>query len=126
MDKIRFLNQQELPVIRIIGAKEIFKGAQRDVLTMYFDTDVASNLEELVRSMGDTSLFQILQTNDGSSDREEVFEYQDYILLTKRSIEQEMITYETPVSPATYKDVYVVGLAQLTYAEKQLSLIAEN
>ncbi|NMM53520.1 hypothetical protein [Paenibacillus aquistagni] len=126
MDKIRFLNQQELPVIRIIGGKEIFKGAQRDVLTMYFDTDVASNLEELVRSMGDTSLFQILQTNDGSSDREEVFEYQDYILLTKRSIEQEMITYETPVSPATYKDVYVVGLAQLTYAEKQLSLIAEN
>lgn len=126
MDKIRFLNQQELPVIRIIGGKEIFKGAQRDVLTMYFDTDVASNLEELVRSMGDTSLFQILQTNDGSSDREEVFEYQDYILLTKRSIEQEMITYETPVSPATYKDVYVVGLAQLTYAEKQLSLLAEN
>ncbi|WP_088549311.1 hypothetical protein [Paenibacillus aquistagni] len=126
MDKVRFLNQQELPVIRIIGGKEVFKGAQRDVLTMYFDTDVASNLEELVRSMGDTSLFQILQTNDGSPDREGVFEYQDYILLTKRSIEQEMITYETPESPATYKDVYVVGLAQLTYAEKQLSLLAEN
>lgn len=126
MNKIRFINQLELPVIRVIGGKEIFKGAQRDVLTMYFDTNAASNLEDLVRRMEDTSLLQIYQANDGSSDREEVFEYQDYTLLTKRAIEQEMITFETPESPASYKDVYVVGLAQLTYAEKQLSLLAKK
>ncbi|WP_028593208.1 hypothetical protein [Paenibacillus assamensis] len=130
MTIIKMKNGLELPVIRIIGGKELVKGAERDVLTFHFDANVVKKLEDLITIMGDTSRITVEQTKlprteDGKQQTNaqptvERFEYADYTVQTKRSIDIELVSPETPEAPAAYKDIYVIGLAQLTYSEKQL------
>ncbi|HHX36490.1 MAG TPA: hypothetical protein GX717_00740, partial [Clostridiaceae bacterium] len=51
--------------------------------------------------------------------------YTDYSIIFKRAIESELVAPETPDTPAAYKDVYVVGLAQKTYLEKQIEMLQQ-
>lgn len=135
MSKVKF-GEVTLPVIRVVGTKEVVKGVQRDVLTFHFEKTAAASLEELIKKLGTPSQFSIIserpkavEAAEGVADvaaeaaeaATETFTYRDYTILTKRSIESELVKAETSDAPAEYKDIYVVGFAQMTYTEKLLA-----
>lgn len=122
MPKVKF-GETELSVVRVVGSKEVIKGAQRDVLTFHFETDAAESLEALIKKIGTPAQLTIIsdtQKEEGT-ENPKTFIYKDYTILTKRSIESELVKPETSEKPAEYKDVYIVGLAQMTYTEKLLA-----
>ena len=132
MSKVMF-GEVTLPVIRVVGTKEVVKGVQRDVLTFHFEKSVATSLEELIKKLGTPKQFSIISepvkpkaegvevVADVAEAASESFTYRDYTILTKRSIESELVKAETSDAPAEYKDIYVVGFAQMTYTEKLLA-----
>lgn len=132
MSKVMF-GEVTLPVIRVVGTKEVVKGVQRDVLTFHFEKSVAANLEELIKKLGTPKQFSIISepvkpkaegvevVTEAAEAASESFTYRDYTILTKRSIESELVKAETSDAPAEYKDIYVVGFAQMTYTEKLLA-----
>ena len=135
MSKVMF-GEVTLPVIRVVGTKEVVKGVQRDVLTFHFEKTVAASLEELIKKLGTPKQFSIISepakpaaaagealevVSEAAEAASESFTYRDYTILTKRSIESELVKAETSDAPAEYKDIYVVGFAQMTYTEKLLA-----
>lgn len=118
----------------VYGGKQFIQNAQRDTLTLKIDA--TGSFDTLLSQLADTSEITIVETKTvheydaetGKETTKEVTEtsiYNDYSIIFRRSIESELVTPETPDSPATYKDVYVIGLAQKTYLEKQIELLQQ-
>ena len=116
----------------VFGGKQLIQNAQRDTLTLKIDA--TGSFDAFLSQLSDTSVISIVDTRTvteydeqtGEEVTREITEtsiYTDYTIVFKRSIESELVTPETPDSPATYKDVYVIGLAQKTYLEKQIELL---
>ncbi len=130
MDKITLKNGTELPVIRVIGGSQNIQNANRDTLTLYFDG--VGGLDALLAKLADTNQIAIVTTKSVTEtdpdtnvstthDVTQTNLYTDYTIMFKRVIEQEIVTAETPTTPAVYEDVYVVGVAQKTYLEKMVA-----
>ena len=111
------------------GSRQLIQNAHRDTLTFKFDA--TGSFDALLAQLADTSEIAITETKtivdeydeEGNAIPKEVIEttiYDDYTLVFKRAIENELVSPETPSAPAVYRDVYVVGLAQKTYLEKQV------
>jgi hypothetical protein len=118
----------------VFGGKQLIQNAQRDTLTLKIEA--TGSFDTLLSQLADTSEITIVETKTvheyddetGEDTTKEVTEtsiYNDYTIIFKRSIESELVTPETPDSPAVYKDVYVIGLAQKTYLEKQIELLQQ-
>ena len=116
----------------VFGGKQLIQNAQRDTLTLKIDA--TGSFDAFLSQLSDTSEISIVDTRTvteydeqtGEEVTREITEtsiYTDYTIVFKRSIESELVTPETPNAPATYKDVYVIGLAQKTYLEKQIELL---
>jgi len=113
----------------VYGTKQHYQNAYRDILTFKidaegrsFDATVAlfTGADEIV--VEDTRV-ETIEENGELVTREiaESYVYADYTVPVKRAIEREEVSPETPNSPAVYKDVFVISLAQMTYMEKQLA-----
>ena len=118
----------------VFGSREFIQNAQRDTLTIKADATGSfdeflshfDNANEII--LVETNMVQEFDENGEPIGEKEVTEttiYNDYSIIFKRAIESELVTPETPDVPAVYKDVYVVGLAQKTYLEKQIEMLQQ-
>ena len=124
----------------VYGTKQHYQNAYRDILTFKidaegrsFDATVAlfTGADEIViedtrvetEYDGDGNPALDEDGNPVTREITESFTYADYTIPVKRAIEREEVTPETPSSPAVYRDVFVISLAQKTYMEKQLEQV---
>ena len=119
----------------VFGSRQLIQNSHRDTLTIKveatgsFDAFIASFENPSEISITDTKVVvDRYDEETGEPIMKEVTEteiYADYTLVFKRAIETEVVSPETPDSPAQTKDVYVIGLAQKTYIEKQIELLQQ-
>jgi len=124
------INGTEL-IGEVFGSREFVQNAHRDTLTLKIDA--TGSFDAFLAQLSDTNEIVITETKmvyeydeNGEPIEKENTEtsiYTDYSIIFKRAIESELVTPETPDAPAVYKDVYVVGLAQKTYLEKQIEML---
>ncbi len=118
----------------VFGSREFVQNAHRDTLTL--KTDATGSFDAFLAQLSDTNEIAITETkmvyeydeNGEPIGEKEVTEtsiYTDHSIIFKRAIESELVEPETPDAPAVYKDVYVVGLAQKTYLEKQIEMLQQ-
>ena len=117
----------------VFGSREFIQNAQRDTLTI--KVDATGSFDEFLSHFDSADEIRLVETkteheldeNDEPIEKEvtETSIYTDYSIIFKRAIESELVTPETPDAPAVYKDVYVVGLAQKTYLEKQIEMLQQ-
>ena len=117
----------------VFGSREFVQNAHRDTLTL--KADATGSFDAFLAQLSDTNEIAITETKmvyeydeNGEPIEKEITEtsiYNDYSIIFKRAIESELVTPETPDAPAVYKDVYVVGLAQKTYLEKQIEMLQQ-
>lgn len=116
----------------VYGARQFYQNANRDVLTFKIDAEGRS-FDATVALFADADEIVVEDTRveteydeDGNPVTREINEsytYVDYTIPVKRAIEREEVTPETPSSPAVYRDVFVISLAQKTYIEKQVEQV---
>jgi hypothetical protein len=119
----------------VFGSRQLIQNSHRDTLTIKveatgsFDAFLSSFANPTEISITDTKVVvDRYDEETGEPIMKEVTEteiYTDYTLVFKRAIETEVVSPETPDSPAQTKDVYVIGLAQKTYIEKQIELLQQ-
>jgi hypothetical protein len=118
----------------VYGSKQFIQNAQRDTLTI--KADATGSFDEFLSHFDSANEIRVVETNMvqefdensepiGEKEVTETIIYNDYSIIFKRAIESELVTPETPDAPAVYKDVYVVGLAQKTYLEKQIEMLQQ-
>lgn len=118
----------------VYGSRQFIQNAQRDTLTI--KADATGSFDEFLSHFDSANEIRLVETNMvqefdengepiGEKEVTETIIYNDYSIIFKRAIESELVTPETPDAPAVYKDVYVVGLAQKTYLEKQIELLQQ-
>ena len=118
----------------VFGSREFIQNAQRDTLTI--KVDATGSFDEFLSHFDNANEIRVVETNMvqefdengepiGEKEVTETIIYNDYSIIFKRAIESELVTPETPDAPAVYKDVYVVGLAQKTYLEKQIEMLQQ-
>lgn len=118
----------------VFGSREFIQNAQRDTLTI--KADATGSFDEFLSHFDSANEIRLVETNMvqefdengepiGEKEVTETIIYNDYSIIFKRAIESELVTPETPDAPAVYKDVYVVGLAQKTYLEKQIEMLQQ-
>jgi hypothetical protein len=118
----------------VFGSREFIQNAQRDTLTI--KADATGSFDEFLSHFDSANEIRLVETNMvqefdengepiGEKEVTETIIYTDYSIIFKRAIESELVTPETPDAPAVYKDVYVVGLAQKTYLEKQIEMLQQ-
>jgi hypothetical protein len=119
----------------VFGSRQLIQNSYRDTLTIKieatgsFDAFLSSFANPTEIAITDTKVVvDRYDEETGEPIMKEVTEtviYNDYTLVFKRAIESELVSPETPDSPAQTKDVYVIGLAQKTYIEKQIELLQQ-
>ena len=118
----------------VYGSRQFIQNAQRDTLTI--KADATGSFDEFLSHFDSANEIRVVETNMvqefdengepiGEKEVTETSMYNDYSIIFKRAIESELVTPETPDAPAVYKDVYVVGLAQKTYLEKQIEMLQQ-
>jgi hypothetical protein len=118
----------------VFGSREFVQNAHRDTLTI--KADATGSFDEFLSHFDSANEIRVVETNMvqefdengepiGEKEVTETIIYNDYSIIFKRAIESELVTPETPDAPAVYKDVYVVGLAQKTYLEKQIEMLQQ-
>ena len=118
----------------VYGSRQFIQNAQRDTLTI--KADATGSFDEFLSHFDSANEIRVVETNMvqefdengepiGEKEVTETIIYNDYSIIFKRAIESELVTPETPDAPAVYKDVYVVGLAQKTYLEKQIEMLQQ-
>ena len=119
----------------VFGGRQLIQNSHRDTLTI--KVEATGSFDAFLSSFANPTEIAIIDTKvvvDGHDEEtgepimKEVTEteiYTDYTLVFKRAIETEVVSPETPDSPAQTKDVYVIGLAQKTYIEKQIELLQQ-
>ncbi len=118
----------------VFGSRQFIQNAQRDTLTI--KADATGSFDEFLSHFDSANEIRVVETNMvqefdengeliGEKEVTETSIYTDYSIIFKRAIESELVTPETPDVPAVYKDVYVVGLAQKTYLEKQIEMLQQ-
>lgn len=116
----------------VYGARQFYQNANRDVLTFKIDADGRSfdatvalfaDADEIVVEDARVETEYDEDGNPVTREITESFTYADYTIPVKRAIEREEVSPETPISPAVYRDVFVISLAQKTYMEKQLEQV---
>lgn len=118
----------------VFGSRQFIQNAQRDTLTI--KADATGSFDEFLSHFDSANEIRLVETNMvqefdengepiGEKEVTETIIYNDYSIIFKRAIESELVTPETPDVPAVYKDVYVVGLAQKTYIEKQIEMLQQ-
>jgi hypothetical protein len=118
----------------VYGSRQFIQNAQRDTLTI--KADATGSFDEFLSHFDSANEIRVVETNMvqefdengepiGEQEVTETIIYNDYSIIFKRAIESELVTPETPDAPAVYKDVYVVGLAQKTYLEKQIEMLQQ-
>ena len=118
----------------VFGSRQFIQNAQRDTLTI--KADATGSFDEFLSHFDSANEIKLIETNTvqefdengepiGEKEVTETIIYNDYSIIFKRAIESELVTPETPDAPAVYKDVYVVGLAQKTYLEKQIEMLQQ-
>jgi hypothetical protein len=118
----------------VYGSRQFIQNAQRDTLTI--KADATGSFDEFLSHFDNANEIRLVETNMvqefdengepiGEKEVTETIIYTDYSIIFKRAIESELVTPETPDAPAVYKDVYVVGLAQKTYLEKQIEMLQQ-
>jgi hypothetical protein len=118
----------------VFGSREFVQNAHRDTLTI--KADATGSFDEFLSHFDSANEIRLVETNMvqefdengepiGEKEVTETIIYNDYSIIFKRAIESELVTPETPDVPAVYKDVYVVGLAQKTYLEKQIEMLQQ-
>ena len=119
----------------VFGSRQLIQNSHRDTLTI--KVEATGSFDAFLSSFANPNEISITDTKvvvDGYDEEtgepimREVIEteiYTDYTLIFKRAIETEVVSPETPDSPAQTKDVYVIGLAQKTYIEKQIELLQQ-
>ena len=118
----------------VFGSRQFIQNAQRDTLTI--KADATGSFDEFLSHFDNANEIRVVETNMvqefdengeliGEKEVTETSIYTDYSIIFKRAIESELVTPETPDVPAVYKDVYVVGLAQKTYLEKQIEMLQQ-
>jgi len=118
----------------VYGSRQFIQNAQRDTLTI--KADATGSFDEFLSHFDSANEIRVVETNMvqefdengepiGEKEVTETIIYTDYSIIFKRAIESELVTPETPDAPAVYKDVYVVGLAQKTYLEKQIEMLQQ-
>jgi hypothetical protein len=119
----------------VFGSRQLIQNSHRDTLTI--KVEATGSFDAFLSSFANPTEIAITDTKvvvdrydeeTGEPIMKEVTEtviYNDYTLVFKRAIENEVVSPETPDSPAQTKDVYVIGLAQKTYIEKQIELLQQ-
>jgi len=119
----------------VFGSRQLIQNSYRDTLTI--KVEATGSFDAFLSSFANPTEIAITDTKvvvdrydeeTGEPIMKEVTEtviYADYTLVFKRAIETEVVSPETPDSPAQTKDVYVIGLAQKTYIEKQIELLQQ-
>ncbi len=119
----------------VFGSREFIQNAHRDTLTL--KADATGSFDAFLAQVTDADEITITETKmvyeydengEPIGEGKEVTEtsiYTDYSIIFKRAIESELVAPETPDTPAVYKDVYVIGLAQKTYLEKQIEMLQQ-
>jgi len=119
----------------VFGSRQLIQNSHRDTLTI--KVEATGSFDAFLSSFANPTEIAITDTKvvvdrydeeTGEPIMKEVTEteiYNDYTLVFKRAIETEVVSPETPDSPAQTKDVYVIGLAQKTYIEKQIELLQQ-
>ena len=119
----------------VFGNRQLIQNSHRDTLTI--KVEATGSFDAFLSSFANPTEIAITDTKvvpdgydeeTGEPKTKEVTEtviYNDYTLVFKRAIESELVSPETPDSPAQTKDVYVIGLAQKTYIEKQIELLQQ-
>ena len=116
----------------VYGTKQHYQNAYRDILTFEIDAEGRSFDATVVLFTGANEIVvedtrvETEYDEDGNPVTREINEsyiYADYTIPVKRAIEREEVSPETPSSPAVYRDVFVISLAQKTYMEKQLEQV---
>lgn len=119
----------------VFGSRQLIQNSHRDTLTI--KVEATGSFDAFLSSFANPTEIAITDTKvvvdrydeeTGEPIMKEVTEteiYADYTLVFKRAIETEVVSPETPDSPAQTKDVYVIGLAQKTYIEKQIELLQQ-
>lgn len=118
----------------VYGSRQFIQNAHRDTLTI--KADATGSFDEFLSHFDSTNEIRVVETNMvqefdengepiGEKEVTETIIYNDYSIIFKRAIESELVAPETPDTPAVYKDVYVVGLAQKTYIEKQIEMLQQ-
>ena len=118
----------------VYGSRQFIQNAQRDTLTI--KADATGSFDEFLSHFDSANEIRLVETNMvqefdengepiGEKEVTETSMYNDYSIIFKRAIDSELVTPETPDVPAVYKDVYVVGLAQKTYLEKQIEMLQQ-
>jgi len=126
------INESELTG-EVFGSRQLIQNAYRDTLTLKieatgsFDAFLAqvAGAEEITISETKTETEFDEEGNPVEKEVTETSIYTDYSIVFKRAIESELVTPESPDAPAEYKDIYVIGLAQKTYIEKQIELLQQ-
>jgi len=118
----------------VFGSRQFIQNAQRDTLTI--KVDATGSFDEFLSHFDSANEIRVVETNMvqefdengepiGEKEVTETTIYNDYSIIFKRAIESELVEPETPDAPAVYKDVYVIGLAQKTYLEKQIEMLQQ-
>lgn len=118
----------------VYGSRQFIQNAHRDTLTI--KADATGSFDEFLSHFDSTNEIRVVETNMvqefdengepiGEKEVTETIIYNDYSIIFKRAIESELVAPETPDTPAVYKDVYVIGLAQKTYIEKQIEMLQQ-
>lgn len=105
---------QEIPVNRILGEQRYIQGENRECVTIYCDPSVCNHSFDTFLSWFDGVEKIIVREGDNT------YIHEDYKIIMKKEIVQDLIESASSTSPAIYQELYTIGLAQLTYREKEI------
>lgn len=125
--KIRFMDGEEIDVLRVYGGPKLVNGVTRDVLRIEVDTNTITfdKLRSLFENNPNAMVLHtdsISPTESGGVYVEDVKMAEGYTIFISQTIEDVKVPH-TPglLEPDTTEHVFVVLLAQMTYEEYQAS-----
>lgn len=122
--KLEFADGRQLEVIAIYGGPKLIQGAMRDTLRIEVDPSLITfdNLKALFIDQDNLSVLTSITQAGGEETRSEIGK--GYTIFVSISDENRNIA-QVPgkLEPPTTEEIYVVSIAQETYAENQLRLL---
>ena len=127
--KLEFTDGRRIDIEAIYGSPRLVHGSMRDTLQIEIDPDKINfnSLKALfseISNLEEIHSVTITNSDDGQVSEDKTTIGQGYTILVSITDENRMVYSEAPGTwePPTTKEVFIVTIAQETYAEHQLRI----
>lgn len=131
--KLEFTDGRRIDVEAIYGSPQLVQGAMRDTLQIEIDPNKINfnSLKALfseISNLEEINSVVMIEGDDGHDSEDKTTIGQGYVILVSITDENRTVYSDTPGTwePPTIKEVFVVTIAQETYAEHQLRVIQSS